>query len=100
MIRISPIETDDDLEAIRELLVEYADSLGFDLCFQNFEEELADLPSDYAAPEGCLLLAEYNGQVAGCVAVRKLHERTEDTCNSGRDLIGYDSQKAQRCYCI
>ncbi len=74
MIRISPVETDDDLEAVRELLAEYADSLGFDLCFQGFDEELAGLPGDYAPPEGCLLLAKYGGQIAGSVALRKLSD--------------------------
>jgi putative acetyltransferase len=56
----------------RELFLEYAQSLGFSLCFQNFDKELADLPGDYAAPSGRLLLAEYEGQLAGCVALRKL----------------------------
>ena len=56
----------------RELFLEYAQSLGFSLCFQNFDKELADLPGDYAPPEGRLFLAEYEGQVAGCVALHKL----------------------------
>ena len=56
----------------RELFLEYAQSLGFSLCFQNFDKELAGLPGDYAPPEGRLLLAEYNGQLAGCVALHKL----------------------------
>jgi putative acetyltransferase len=54
----------------RKLFLEYAQSLGFSLCFQNFEKELADLPGDYAPPQGRLLLVEYNGQLAGCVALR------------------------------
>jgi len=56
----------------RELFLEYAKSLGFSLCFQNFDQELAGLPGDYAPPEGRLLLAEYEGQLAGCVALHKL----------------------------
>jgi ribosomal protein S18 acetylase RimI-like enzyme len=57
----------------RELFLEYARSLGFSLCFQNFDQELADLPGDYAPPEGRLLLAEYEGHLAGCVALHKLN---------------------------
>jgi ribosomal protein S18 acetylase RimI-like enzyme len=72
MLRIHSVETDEDIEIIRRLFVEYADSLRFDLCFQNFEEELAGLPGEYTPPEGCLLLATYKGRVAGCVAARKL----------------------------
>lgn len=60
----------------RELFLEYANSLGFSLCFQNFDKELVDLPGDYAPPEGRLLLAEYEGQPAGCVALHKLKLQT------------------------
>ena len=56
----------------RELFLEYEQSLGFSLCFQNFDKELAGLPGDYALPEGRLLLVECEGQMAGCVALHKL----------------------------
>jgi putative acetyltransferase len=59
------------VEQARELFSEYAQSLGVNLCFQNFEEELAGLPGHYAPPDGRLLLAEYDGQLAGCVALHK-----------------------------
>jgi GNAT superfamily N-acetyltransferase len=74
MLKIFPVETGEDLEIVRTLLVEYVDSLGFDLVFQNFEEELRNLPGEYAAPEGCLLLAKYQDQPAGCIALRKLSD--------------------------
>ncbi len=56
----------------RELFLEYAQSLGFSLCFQNFDKELAGLPGEYAPPDGRLLLAEYEGLLAGCVALHGL----------------------------
>jgi len=59
----------------RELFLEYAQSLGFSLCFQNFDKELADLPGDYSPPDGRLLLAECDAQLAGCVALHKLEDR-------------------------
>lgn len=57
---------------VRDLFLEYAQSLGFSLCFQSFDQELAGLPGDYAPPDGRLLLAEFEGQLAGCVALHKL----------------------------
>jgi ribosomal protein S18 acetylase RimI-like enzyme len=63
-----------EIAQARELFLEYAQSLGFSLCFQNFDQELANLPGDYAPPDGRLLLAEFEGQVAGCVALHKLEE--------------------------
>jgi putative acetyltransferase len=63
-----------EIAQVRELFLEYAQSLGFSLCFQNFDSELANLPGDYAPPNGRLLLAEYEGQSAGCVALHKLEE--------------------------
>ena len=56
----------------RALFLEYAQSLGFSLCFQSFDKELAGLPGDYAPPVGRLLLAEYDGQLAGCVALHRI----------------------------
>jgi putative acetyltransferase len=60
------------IEQARELFLEYARSLGFSLCFQNFDQELAHLPGDYSPPHGRLLLAEFEGKLAGCVALHKL----------------------------
>ena len=74
MLRIVQVKTEEELEKIRELFWEYVDSLGFDLGFQGFEEELANLPGCYAPPEGCLLLAEYEGELVGCAALRKLSD--------------------------
>jgi putative acetyltransferase len=60
------------LDAARAIFREYAEQLGVDLCFQNFDAELAGLPGDYAAPQGSLILALVNGEIAGCCAMRPL----------------------------
>jgi putative acetyltransferase len=67
-------ESPDQIAQARELFLEYAQSLGFSLCFQNFDKELASLPGDYAPPEGRLLVAEFERKVAGCVALHKLED--------------------------
>lgn len=61
-----------DMAIAAQLFREYADSLGLDLAFQNFDDELARLPGDYAAPRGALLLAYVDGALAGCCALRPL----------------------------
>ena len=72
MIKIQQAASAAELAQIRELFVEYAASLGFDLCFQGFEKELATLPGDYAPTSGALLLAQEGNEAAGCVALRAL----------------------------
>ena len=57
---------------MRDLFLEYAGTLNFDLCFQDFETELEGLPGGYAPPAGMLLLARVHGVAAGCVGVRPL----------------------------
>ena len=71
-LQTSQAESPNQIAGVSELFLEYAQSLGFSLCFQNFDQELATLPGDYAPPEGCLLLAMQDGQPAGCVALHKL----------------------------
>jgi ribosomal protein S18 acetylase RimI-like enzyme len=74
-------ESPAQLAQARELFLEYAQSLGFSLCFQNFDQELSDLPGGYAPPEGRLLLAGYEGELAGCVA---LHQLEPSVCEMKR----------------
>jgi len=64
----------DDIAQARELFREYADSLGFSLCFQSFDQELAGLPGDYAPPRGRLLLARYAADLAGCAALHPIDD--------------------------
>jgi len=67
-----------NLDDIRQLFREYANSLEIDLCFQDFEQELELLPGKYAEPEGRLYLAFLNDKVAGCIALRRFDQNNAE----------------------
>jgi ribosomal protein S18 acetylase RimI-like enzyme len=73
-VELLKAETDEQVEEARGLFMEYADVTGVDLCFQNFAQELASLPGDYAPPMGRLILARDGVEAAGCIALRKYEE--------------------------
>lgn len=73
-MRFTQATSADQIEQARTLFREYEAWLGLDLCFQNFEKELAELPGAYALPTGRLLLAYEKDELAGCVGLRKLGE--------------------------
>jgi ribosomal protein S18 acetylase RimI-like enzyme len=60
------------LDEVKQLFIEYANSLEVSLCFQDFETELIELPGKYSLPDGNLILALVNGRAAGCIALRKI----------------------------
>ena len=71
---IRVVTSAEEMGPVRVLFREYAASLNFDLCFQNFEQELARLPGPYAPPTGCLLLATAGDDPAGCVALKRIED--------------------------
>ena len=66
----------EQIQIVKELFMEYARSLNFDLCFQNFDKEVTGLPGEYTPPDGVLLLAKVDQKDAGCVALRKIDSST------------------------
>jgi len=74
VVVITPARTAEHYQWANTLFTRYAESLDFDLEFQNFTLELENLPGDYAPPSGCILLAEYSGNCVGCVALRPLDD--------------------------
>ena len=89
MVRIVHAQTAEHYECIRMLFLQYAESLDFDLDFQQFDDELNGLPGDYSPPDGCLILAEDDGKWAGCVA---LHRLEDDICEMKRLYVLPDFQ--------
>ena len=76
-MRIVQAQTEAEIRQVRELFGEYVAWLGLNLCFQNYDKELAELPGDYAPPSGRLLLAlDDDGVAMGCAALRDLNEGT------------------------
>jgi putative acetyltransferase len=69
------VETSEALISVRQLFEEYWQVLELSPCFQNFAEELRNLPGAYVPPDGRLALALVEGQPAGCIALRRLDER-------------------------
>lgn len=73
-LSLTQAEAPADIDLAHTLFEEYAAGLGISLCFQNFDQELANLPGDYALPSGRLLIARVGEEVAGCIALRKQGE--------------------------
>ena len=69
-LRIVDPTSDPLLTAARELFLDYQRSIGVDLCFQGFTEELATLPGPYAHPQGRLYVGLVEDEPACCVALR------------------------------
>ena len=74
----------DEPDKVRELFVEYQTTMGLDLRFQNFNDELANLPGKYAEPLGRLYIATYDGNLAGCIAIRAIDE---ESCEMKRMFV-------------
>ena len=65
----------EELEEVKNLFLQYEKSIGINLCFQGFQEEMATLPGKYQEPQGVLILLNIKGEAAGCCALRPLDDR-------------------------
>jgi ribosomal protein S18 acetylase RimI-like enzyme len=90
MTNIIIASTQEHYKLTAGLFMEYAESLGFELCFQGFDKELASLPGKYASPDGCILLAYENDFPAGCIALRKYQD---DICEMKRLYVKPEFRK-------
>ncbi|MDQ5846995.1 MAG: GNAT family N-acetyltransferase [Acidobacteriota bacterium] len=74
MLKLKQVESEEDIQQTRRLFDEYVTWLGVNLCFQNYDKEVAELPGEYVPPTGRLCIATENDEVAGCIALRKLDD--------------------------
>ena len=86
------VQSGPDVDLARGLFREYQRSLNVDLCFQDFEQELATLPGEYAPPFGRLFLLYEDNDLAGCVALRKIDD---ETCEMKRLFVRPDFRGRQ-----
>ena len=84
MLRVQSAISMRQFGLIRDLFIEYASSLGFDLSFQNFQQELDELPGAYSPPNGRLLLGFHGSDPVGCVALRRI---SEEICEMKRLFV-------------
>jgi ribosomal protein S18 acetylase RimI-like enzyme len=75
------------IEEIKQLFLEYAQTLETDLAFQNFGTELKELPGKYVSPDGTLILTLVDGKAAGCIALRRI---SQDICEMKRLYVRDD----------
>jgi ribosomal protein S18 acetylase RimI-like enzyme len=78
------------IEKVKQLFLEYAQSLEVDLYFQDFKTELKNLPGKYGSPDGVLILALVDGKAAGCIALRKI---SKNICEMKRLYVRKDYRK-------
>jgi len=69
------IDTDEETAEAKELIIEYAQWLNLDLCFQNFDDELNNFPEKYKEPDGAFIIAKENNNIIGCVGIRKIEPK-------------------------
>lgn len=87
MLKILQAETAEQIATARELMMEYAHWVEFNLCFQGFDEELRALPGKYAPPQGRLLLAQWEQKIAGMIALRPWGDGGEGLCEMKRLFV-------------
>jgi ribosomal protein S18 acetylase RimI-like enzyme len=92
MIEIRRASLPADLPTVRAMFREYGDRLGIDLSFQHFERELEQLPGEYAAPRGCILLAWNEVRAVGCIALRPV---TAEACEMKRLYVRSEARGQQ-----
>lgn len=74
-VTIQPVQSEEQIQAVRELFQEYAASPRVVVMRWAFDQELAELPGAYAPPDGRLLMAVEDGENVGCVALRPSGDR-------------------------